>query len=621
VIGGQMGQDDHVVASAVDNNYLWPLLVMLRSAKSTSSSPFRFILGYDVNSFSPDNVKLVETVCLLWDIPAITVQIDLDFQVDPEGYITSATYARLLLADILPSKFLWIDADVLCQYGWDGIFKISKESTDEPTVIGIKDPLVQFGIPESQSKNAAVQLAGVQYFNAGVVLLDPNKWRLNRAPEKWREAFENSTKLGFLFHDQCILNYLLYDSSKLIPNEFNYLVRSDTGRLVRHPFMIHFAGGFKPWHMPEIALWIVSPKVHRDLYRKYALTQIKVITSISFSTPRIAMRLWNERLRLRKTDTFLSIVNQKKEWWVKRQKVRIYELTRRIWKLIRSLPVIRFIWNRHLEEIVNQRELMITGILKNYEDEKSDLLKQFQDEKSDLLKQFQDERPMELRNMAEISYGRYETFYSKPPIDLGRLFDKYGSDKGTLGNPSVKFPWLSHNYADVYAELFQHSRERVGKVFECGIGTNDETILSNMTSIATPGGSLRAWRDYFPNAIIYGADIDLKVLFTEDRIITDFIDQLDSESIKKYFSNFEKNSFDLMIDDGLHTFEAATRLLENSIDFLSEHGTYIIEDVHYPDVLAYERYLSSNAYLFRIITLERKGQMIGDNILIIIRKR
>ena len=47
-----------------------------------------------------------------------------------------------------------------------------------------------------------------------------------------------------------------------------------------------------------------------------------------------------------------------------------------------------------------------------------------------------------------------------------------------------------------------------------------------------PGASLRVWRDYFPNAIIYGADIDKDILFAEERIKTFYIDQLDPVAIK-----------------------------------------------------------------------------------------
>ena len=219
-----------------------------------------------------------------------------------------------------------------------------------------------------------------------------------------------------------------------------------------------------------------------------------------------------------------------------------------------------------------------------------------------------------------MSFRTFEIFYSEPPTDLAALFDKYGSDKGTLGNPAVKFSWRSHNYSDYYSELFHRSRKSIRKVFECGIGTNNETIESNMTSSAIPGASLRAWRDYFPNAIIYGADVDAEILFVEDRIETGYIDQLDSKSIKKYFSTFPKNSLDIMIDDGLHTFEAATNLLENSIEFLGNSGTYVIEDVHYSDVIKFKNYLSLNKYQFRIVIIKRKAHVIGDNILIVINR-
>jgi hypothetical protein len=44
------------------------------------------------------------------------------------------------------------------------------------------------------------------------------------------------------------------------------------------------------------------------------------------------------------------------------------------------------------------------------------------------------------------------------------------------------------------------------------------------------------------------------------------------------------NNFDLMIDDGLHTFESAICLFENSINKLAPNGTYIIEDASINDL-------------------------------------
>ncbi len=63
-------------------------------------------------------------------------------------------------------------------------------------------------------------------------------------------------------------------------------------------------------------------------------------------------------------------------------------------------------------------------------------------------------------------------------------------------------------------------RDNIRKVFECGIGSVDETLVSNMTTFGKSGALLRMWKDYFPNAQIFGADIGSKVMFSEERIFT-----------------------------------------------------------------------------------------------------
>jgi lipopolysaccharide biosynthesis glycosyltransferase len=163
----KMTRADNVVASAIDDNYVWPLLVMLRSAKSTAKNPFRFILGFDQETLSSTNRRIIEKVCNLWEIEVSSVEINLNIPIEPGTYITSASYARLLLADILEEPFLWIDADVLLQSGWELFFEFDSSLVSDPIARAIRDPLVQFGIPESQIENRAVANAGSDYFNAG----------------------------------------------------------------------------------------------------------------------------------------------------------------------------------------------------------------------------------------------------------------------------------------------------------------------------------------------------------------------------------------------------------------------------------------------------------------------
>jgi hypothetical protein len=204
--------------------------------------------------------------------------------------------------------------------------------------------------------------------------------------------------------------------------------------------------------------------------------------------------------------------------------------------------------------------------------------------------------------------------------ELARLCDQHGSDKGELQTHGHPYPWESHTYADYYSRLFANSRESVTKVFECGLGTDNPQIPSSMGIHGKPGASLRVWRDYFPNASIWGADIDVNSLFQEVRIKTHFIDQLDSHSIQEFWRWVGLRDFDFILDDGLHTFEAGSNLFVNSIDYLSDTGIYVIEDVSIPDLRRYKEFFASTGFLVDYVSLIRPDDRLMDNNLVVIRK-
>ena len=70
----------------------------------------------------------------------------------------------------------------------------------------------------------------------------------------------------------------------------------------------------------------------------------------------------------------------------------------------------------------------------------------------------------------------------------------------------------------IYSSLFKN-KDRVSKVLEIGLGTNDENLISNMWKYGKPGAAVKAFRDFFKKAKIYGADIDKKILFCIQRQI------------------------------------------------------------------------------------------------------
>ena len=144
---------------------------------------------------------------------------------------------------------------------------------------------------------------------------------------------------------------------------------------------------------------------------------------------------------------------------------------------------------------------------------------------------------------------------SKTNQKLKNLMDFYGSDKGGKNN--------HHNFAQYYSQIFNIRKDKIKNFLEIGLGTNNLDIPSNMGEKGKPLASLRAWRDYFKNANIYGADIDKNILKNESRIKTFYVDQTDPNTIDEMFKNIGVSNFDIILEDGLHEYNANICVFEN----------------------------------------------------------
>jgi len=99
-----------------------------------------------------------------------------------------------------------------------------------------------------------------------------------------------------------------------------------------------------------------------------------------------------------------------------------------------------------------------------------------------------------------------------------------------------------------------------------------------MTTNGRPGASLRAFRDFCHQAEIFGADIDARILFEEERIKTYQVDQLNYESLDRLEAVLPRN-FDLIIDDGLHAPDANIATLMMGMRLVKPGGWIVIEDI------------------------------------------
>lgn len=137
-------------------------------------------------------------------------------------------------------------------------------------------------------------------------------------------------------------------------------------------------------------------------------------------------------------------------------------------------------------------------------------------------------------------------------------------------------------YTPFYDAMFGSMDVRY--VMELGIGSQDPAMPYSMNGQATvPGGSLRGWREAFPRAMIFGADIDEKVIFREDRIITYHADVNDRDSLrqmwKKVMEETNGSMMQLIVDDAVHEISSNRTCFEESFGMLEQGGFYVIEDV------------------------------------------
>ena len=157
-------------------------------------------------------------------------------------------------------------------------------------------------------------------------------------------------------------------------------------------------------------------------------------------------------------------------------------------------------------------------------------------------------------------------FQNENASHLGEILANNRSDKST-----------GHNYHILYSFILNKlGNESNLNVLEIGLGTNNPHLVSTMGSHGKPGASLFAFREYLPNANIYGGDVDKDILFESERIKTCYVDQLDL----KTFNVFENIKYDLIIDDGLHSIGANFNTLLFALNNLNEKGWIVIEDIH-----------------------------------------
>jgi SAM-dependent methyltransferase len=205
--------------------------------------------------------------------------------------------------------------------------------------------------------------------------------------------------------------------------------------------------------------------------------------------------------------------------------------------------------------------------------------------------------------------SKNHAYFERNPTRLCDVLSFNGSDKSG--------GW--HNYGYVYNYLFGYMVPAHPAVMEIGLGTNFTDVPSSMGASGTPGASLRSWREWFSESTVIGADIDRRILFTEPGIRTYFVDQTRKETINELFKTIGDLQFDVVIDDGLHTFAANVETFRGAFGHVKNGGLYVVEDVEVAYMALWDDFLRQGGYAAAMIKLP-SAKNNRDNCIILVIK-
>ena len=171
------------------------------------------------------------------------------------GRMTSTTYHRLLLPQLLPegvSRAIWLDCDLLVT---TDLVRLWETDLGDCHLLAVRDsvvPLVssRYGIRRWRELGLRRE---APYFNAGVMLLDVDRWREDDVGALAGDYLRQAPDA--MFWDQEGLNAVLTGRWEELDPRWNRMAsatpRRDTGGALAAPWIVHFGGTLKPWRLPE----------------------------------------------------------------------------------------------------------------------------------------------------------------------------------------------------------------------------------------------------------------------------------------------------------------------------------------------------------------------------------
>jgi len=272
----------HVVLAA-DERFAMPLAVTVRSfliqLRAGATSSVSVLDG----GISPESKRRVEASvedlghAVEWNW--LPIPNDRLHSLEVSGHVSVATYYRIFLASLLPAEIrrvIYLDCDTLVR---DDLTKLYQETLGNHTCAAVQDISAPFMASRMCSEVddrwvhylAATRpipnfedfgfVAKDPYFNAGVLLIDVERWRSRDIEAKLLQCIQQH-RADRLWWDQYALNAVLHGDWIALDAGWNqtshtytlpmwrdsFLDEATFDRVKLNPSIVHFSSATKPWH-------------------------------------------------------------------------------------------------------------------------------------------------------------------------------------------------------------------------------------------------------------------------------------------------------------------------------------------------------------------------------------
>ena len=147
-------QTKPIYCFGIDDNYVWPLLVSLYSAKKNFHKFKNVNILYDPKYLHENSISTIKNVCNLLRVNPTFVALQVPKTALRQNHISSTSYLRLLAPEIFRKNVFWLDADLLFLNNWQKVLKYAIDIKANKEMLFAR---LHWGNPKSSSNQAIIK--------------------------------------------------------------------------------------------------------------------------------------------------------------------------------------------------------------------------------------------------------------------------------------------------------------------------------------------------------------------------------------------------------------------------------------------------------------------------------